>query len=326
MRGEKYVYNPHTLQFEKVKLSRKNLVLRAFMFLSAVVITAIIFTFLTSEYFPSPREKALRKELTQMEYQFLSMKDQTEKASKILQNLQNRDAKVHRVLFGMDPIDQGLWESGVGGHDPSSYLNHLKNSGSLRDIKEQVGKLEKQLYLQSKSLDTLEKLARTREDMIASIPSVKPVRIDKLERDVEQLSGFGIRLHPVHKINKMHQGIDFTAPAGTPIQSTGDGKVVKVENKSSGYGRSVTIDHGFGYVTLYAHMKDIVVRQGEKVTKGQKIGTIGNTGTSTGPHCHYEVHFNGKPVNPIHYCMDGLDPKEYQEMVEKASIANQSFD
>ncbi|MBX7163097.1 MAG: M23 family metallopeptidase [Saprospiraceae bacterium] len=296
------------------------------MFLSAVVITAIIFTFLTSEYFPSPREKALRKELTQMEYQFLSMKDQTEKASKILQNLQNRDAKVHRVLFGMDPIDQGLWESGVGGHDPSSYLNHLKNSGSLRDIKEQVGKLEKQLYLQSKSLDTLEKLARTREDMIASIPSVKPVRIDKLERNVEQLSGFGIRLHPVHKINKMHQGIDFTAPAGTPIQSTGDGKVVKVENKSSGYGRSVTIDHGFGYVTLYAHMKDIVVRQGEKVTKGQKIGTIGNTGTSTGPHCHYEVHFNGKPVNPIHYCMDGLDPKEYQEMVEKASIANQSFD
>lgn len=296
------------------------------MFLSAVVITAIIFTFLTSEYFPSPREKALRKELTQMEYQFLSMKDQTEKASKILQNLQNRDAKVHRVLFGMDPIDQGLWESGVGGHDPSSYLNHLKNSGSLRDIKEQVGKLEKQLYLQSKSLDTLEKLARTREDMIASIPSVKPVRIDKLERNVEQLSGFGIRLHPVHKINKMHQGIDFTAPAGTPIQSTGDGKVVKVENKSSGYGRSVTIDHGFGYVTLYAHMKEIVVRQGEKVTKGQKIGTIGNTGTSTGPHCHYEVHFNGKPVNPIHYCMDGLDPKEYQEMVEKASIANQSFD
>ena len=326
MRGEKYVYNPHTLQFEKVKLSRKNLVLRAFMFLCAVVITAIIFTFLTSEYFPSPGEKALRKELTQMEYQFLSMKDQTEKASKILQNLQNIDAKVHRVLFGMDPIDQGLWESGVGGHDPSSYLNHLKNSGSLRDIKEQVGKLEKQLYLQSKSLDTLEKLARTREDMIASIPSVKPVRIDKLERNVEQLSGFGIRLHPLHKINKMHQGIDFTAPAFTPIQSTGDGKVVKVENKSSGYGRSVTIDHGFGYVTLYAHMKDIVVRQGEKVTKGQKIGTIGNTGTSTGPHCHYEVHFNGKPVNPIHYCMDGLDPKEYQEMVEKASIANQSFD
>lgn len=240
------------------------------MFLSAVVITAIIFTFLTSEYFPSPREKALRKELTQMEYQFLSMKDQTEKASKILQNLQNRDAKVHRVLFGMDPIDQGLWESGVGGHDPSSYLNHLKNSGSLRDIKEQVGKLEKQLYLQSKSLDTLEKLARTREDMIASIPSVKPVRIDKLERNVEQLSGFGIRLHPVHKINKMHQGIDFTAPAGTPIQSTGDGKVVKVENKSSGYGRSVTIDHGFGYVTLYAHMKDIVVRQGEKLPKAKK--------------------------------------------------------
>lgn len=297
------------------------------MFFSAVVVTALVFYFLTSEYFPSPHEKALKKELTQMEYQFLLMKEQIERADKIIGNLQNRDAKMHRVLFGMDPIDAQVWEGGEGGHDPNFGISHLKYaSPSLKESKSLISKLEKQIFLQSKSLDTLEKLAKTREDMIASIPSVKPVRIDKLSKDVNYLSGFGIRLHPVHKINKMHQGIDFTAPIGTPIQSTGDGRVVKVENKGSGYGRSVVIDHGYGYQTLYAHMKEIIVRQGEKVKKGQQIGTIGNTGLSTGPHCHYEVHFNNKPVNPINYCMDGLTPKEYQEMVDQAETANQSFD
>ena len=326
MRSEKYIYNPQTLQFEKVKVSHKSLILKGFMFLSAVLVAASLFYILTSKYFPSPREKALLKEMSQMTYQADLMKDQIERASKIINNLQQRDAKVHRVLFGMDPIDPALWESGVGGHTPNNALGQFKYGGNLKDAKSYLDQLEKKIYLQSKSLDMLEKLAKTREDMILSIPSIKPVRIDKLDRDVQHLSGFGIRLHPLHKVNKMHQGIDFTAPAGTPIQSTGNGKVIKVENKNSGYGRSVTIDHGFGYVSLYAHMKDISVRIGEKVTKGQKIGTIGSTGTSTGPHCHYEVHFQGKPVNPIHYCMDGLDPAEYQEMVEKAEVANQSFD
>jgi murein DD-endopeptidase MepM/ murein hydrolase activator NlpD len=169
-------------------------------------------------------------------------------------------------------------------------------------------------------------MAKSREDMIASIPSIKPVRIDKLSKDMNLMSGYGIRLHPVHKVNKMHEGLDFTAPPGTPIQSTGNGRVIKVENKSSGYGRHVIIDHGFGYQTLYAHMKEIKIRQGTIVKKGQLIGTVGNTGTSTAPHCHYEVRYNKRPVNPIHYCMDDLSPQEYQELVEKASITNQSFD
>ncbi|MBK6699135.1 MAG: M23 family metallopeptidase [Saprospiraceae bacterium] len=327
MRSEKYEYNPQTLQFEKVKITKKSVLLRVFTFLSSVIVTTLLFYFMTSEYFPSPREKALKKEITQMDYQFLLMKDQLERANKVLTNLQNRDAKVHRVLFGMDPIDPSVWNGGVGGHDPYAWTSQLRNSsGTVKDAKQYLDKLERQIYLQSKSLDTIEKLTRTREDMIASIPSIKPVRLDHLSRGVQQLSGFGIRLHPVHKVNKMHAGIDFTAPEGTSIQSTGDGKVIRIENKPSGYGKSVLISHGFGYETLYAHMQSIKVREGQKVKKGEIIGTIGNTGTSTGAHCHYEVHFNKKPVNPIHYCLDGLTPLEYQEMVEKAEIANQSFD
>ena len=140
------------------------------------------------------------------------------------------------------------------------------------------------------------------------------------------LSGYGIRLHPVHKIKKFHKGIDFTAPRGTAIQATGNGVIQRVENRKNGYGRNVIIDHGFGYTTLYAHMQDVDVEVGDTVTKGQKIGTIGSSGTSTAPHLHYEVRINNRPVNPIDYCMDGLTPEEYKELVIRASIENQSFD
>lgn len=326
-KGEKYIYNQQTLQFEKVKISNKNLFFKVFMYISSVAVTALIFYFLTSEYFPSPKEKLLQKEMAQLEYNYQLMESHLERANKIVQNLQTRDAKVHRVLLGMDPIDQSIWNGGVGGHKQNQEFDHFNQSTStVKEANQFLKKLERQIYLQSKSLDTLEKLAKSREEMIQSIPSVKPVRIDHLDRQVQNLSGYGIRLHPVHKINKLHEGIDFTAPEGTPVQATGNGKIIKVEAKGSGYGKSILIDHGFGYQTLYAHMKEIKVRQGEKVKKGQNIGTVGSSGLSTGPHCHYEVRYNGRAINPIHYCMDGLSPKEYQEMAAQAAIANQSFD
>ncbi len=327
MRSEKYVYNPQTLQFEKVTRGGQYYLLRILGFLSAVIITTFLIYFFTSEFFPSPREKALKRELSQVEYQMLLMKDQLSLMDKVLSNVQKRDAQVHRVLFGMDPIDKDLWEGGIGGHDPNAIAQNMKYTGtSFKETKNMISKLERQLYLQTRSLDAIEKRMKDREDEFQSIPSIKPVRIDKLNRGVPQMSGFGIRLHPIHKISKMHEGIDFAAPSGTEIQATGNGRVVKIENKNSGYGRSILIDHGYGYQTLYAHMKEVKVRIGEHVKKGQLIGLIGSTGTSTAPHCHYEVRMNGRPVNPINYCMDGLSPEEYQEMVDIASTLNQSFD
>ena len=168
-------------------------------------------------------------------------------------------------------------------------------------------------------------MAEDKEKMLASIPSIKPVRSDKLNRGVKLLSGFGYRLHPIHKIRKMHQGIDFSAPRGTAIQATGDGVVEAVKYKKSGYGIHVIIDHGYGYKTLYGHMSKVDVQTGQKIKKGQKIGSVGSTGTSTAPHCHYEVHYKGKAVNPIDYVLDGLTPKEYQELVRLAELDNQSF-
>lgn len=326
-RSQKYIYNPHTLQFEKLKLTSTTYLYRIVGFASAVIVTTFLFYFFTSEFFPSPKEKALKKELSQVEFHLLSMQDRLKTMDKVLNNIQDRDAKVHRVMFGMDPIDKDLWDGGIGGHDPNAMMQGLKYAGkTFKETRSTISKLERHMYLQSKSLDTLEKQVKSREEEIMSKPSIKPVRIDKLNRGVNQMSGYGIRLHPIHKINKMHEGIDFAAPAGTAIQATGNGKVIKIENKKSGFGRSVLIDHGNDYQTLYAHMKEIKVREGEKVKKGQLIGLIGNTGTSTAPHCHYEVRHKGKPVNPIHFCMDQLSPLEYQEMVNMAASANQSFD
>ena len=231
------------------------------------------------------------------------------------------------MVFGMNPIDKGIWNGGTGGHPVQSGLVQYKNGGIVvSGTMERLEKLSRQIVMQSKSLDTIQRLADSKEKMMASMPSIKPVREDKLNRGITLLSGFGWRLHPIYKVRKFHKGIDFAAPEGTPIQATGDGRVVKIEKSNRGYGNSIIIDHGFGFQTLYGHMKVIDVKEGDLLKKGQRIGLVGDTGSSTAPHCHYEVHLRGTPVNPLQYCMDSLSPTEYQELVNAAEIANQSLD
>lgn len=327
MRKEKFVYNTQTLRYEKVVEPLKTKLLRVFGFLSAVVVAAIIIISITLTYFPSPKEKALNREIEQMQYQYIALNNQVELMTKVLDNVQDRDANVHRIIFGMDPIDNQVWNSGTGGHDQYSNLTQFKNTGALlMATQDKVELLGRQLTVQSKSLDTLANLAMDRENMLASIPAIKPVREDKLKRSIRALSGFGMRFHPIFKRRKMHTGIDFTAPKGTAIQASGDGKVVSIKNNRSGYGKHVIIDHGYGYKSLYAHMHTTDVSLGQKVKRGQKIGTVGSTGTSTAPHLHYEVIYKGKKVDPIHYCMDGLTPQQYQDLVNLAATSNQSFD
>lgn len=327
MRKEKFIYNTQTLRYEKVEESWGTRLLRIFGFVCAAVFTAFVFTLISHRYFPSPKEKALIKEIDQLKVELRNASGSIELMSDVLKNIQERDAYAHRMIFGVDPIDESVWEGGVGGHDKYEKFRQFRRSGEMMaSIQGRIDKLKWQMNLQSLSLDTITMLAKEKETMLAAMPSIKPVRSDKLARNVRLLSGFGRRIHPVYKVPKMHYGIDFTAPTGTAIQATGDGVVVRVENKRTGYGKNVVIDHGYGYKTLYAHMSRVDVKKGQKVTRGQQIGKVGSTGTSTAPHCHYEVHFKGKKVNPIHYCMDGLSPGEYQELVAAAETSNQSFD
>jgi len=326
MSREKYVFNTNTLQYEKVQTSWKTKTGKFLGFLALILICSFGFYTVAYTIIPTPKELAMKRELGQMEYQFSSISSDFEKMAGKLDQLHTKDTEVHRIIFGIDPIDESVWEGGTGGAE-DVYLTSFKNSDEfINSTKDRVEKLQYQLELHQNSLDTIFTLAKQREEKLLSIPSIKPIEEKKLKRNIRALSGYGIRIHPVHKVKKFHKGIDFTAPRGTGIQATGNGKVSKVEKRKSGYGRNVTIDHGFGYTTLYAHMDEVIVKKGDIVTKGQKIGTVGSTGTSTAPHLHYEVRINNKPVNPIDYCMDGLSPEEYKELVLRASKENQSFD
>lgn len=325
-RKEKFVYNIHTLTYEKVVIPLKTRIWQAFGFFSVVLVTSFAMLALLYSLFPSPREQELVREIEQMEYKYSQLDGQLDMMSKVLNNIQQRDANVHRAVFGMEPIDQDMWSAGVGGHETHPELAAFKYSGkTIAQTLERVDMLSRQMALQSKSLDTIQDLANNQQQMLASLPSVKPVREDKLQKSIGTLSGFGYRVHPVYKIRKFHAGLDFPARVGTAIQASGDGVVVEC-GWHSGYGNCVKISHGYGYQTLYGHMNKITVRAGERVKKGHKIGEVGDTGLSTAPHLHYEVHYKGNPINPINFCMDNLTPKEYQLMVNAANSANQSLD
>lgn len=326
MGREKFVYNSQTLQYEKVKVSLASRLLRIFGFMCAAVFTAFIFTIILHRYFPSPKEKMLMDEIKAMRAEYNELSKTIDVLSEALRNIQDRDAYAHRVIFGMDPIDEGVWEGGVGGHEQFEEYKQFKHSGDMMvSLRQRTEKLKRQMVIQSKSLDTIIQLANQKEEMLAAIPSIKPISNDKLKRNIHALSGFGRRIHPILKVPKLHEGIDFTAPTGTPIQATGNGKVVRAEYSKT-YGYVVMIDHGYGYKSLYAHMKKFAVDKGEEVVRGQTIGYVGNTGRSTAPHCHYEIHFKGRPIDPIGHCLDGLTVEEYELLVNAASQMNQSLD
>jgi murein DD-endopeptidase MepM/ murein hydrolase activator NlpD len=326
MSKERFAYNIHTLTYEKVVVPLKTRLWQAFGLFSVVLLTSVLLLSLLYTWFPSPREKEYLREIEQLEYKYAQMNSQFDVMSKVLTNIQERDANVHRSVFGMNPIDQDVWTGGIGGHEAHPELEAFKYSGkTVRNSIDKVEMLARQLALQSKSLDTIQQLANSQKNMLASIPSLKPVREDKLQKSMSQLSGFGYRLHPIHKIRKMHEGVDFPARTGTAIQASGDGVVIGAE-WHNGLGNCVKISHGYGYETVYGHMSKILVSKGTKVTKGMKIGEVGDTGLSTAPHLHYEVHYKGNPINPINFCMDKLTPVEYQMLVGNSNAANQSFD
>ncbi len=327
MGSNKYYFNSHTLQYEKAEKTLRQRIFRGLAIAVALLFTFSLLFVLVSRLIDTPEERDLKDKIEQMTMVMTDMGEEFDAMSMVLDNLHERDANIHKVMFGMEPVDNAMWNGGTGGAEKYTQFEQFDYNGEqLKAIKQKADKLKSQLALQSMSLDTLESLAVTRENKLNSIPSIKPVRADKLKRKIELLSGFGFRIHPIDKVRKMHYGIDFTAPTGTPIHATGKGTVIKVKKSKSGFGHHVKIDHGFGYVTLYAHMSTIDVKEGQEVQKGEVIGAVGNTGRSTAAHCHYEVHLNGSPVNPIYFCHDGLTPEEYEELVKKASVANHSFD
>ncbi|MFP4046814.1 MAG: M23 family metallopeptidase [Bacteroidales bacterium] len=319
----KYKYNPRTVRYEKVKLTWKDKLYRFLTYFSATILIAIMYNFVFSIFFDTPKEKGLQRENRQLKLQYELLNKRFALVENTLENLQQRDNSIYRVIFETDPIPASVREAGFGGTDRYENLKGFENSEIVVKTATRLDKLSKQLYVQSKSYDEIVDLAKNKEDMLASIPAIMPISNRDLTRTA---SGFGWRIHPIYKIKKFHQGMDFTAPTGTEIYATGDGVVEKVKNSLRGYGKHVVVNHDFGYKTLYAHLNDFNVRRGQRVKRGDVLGYVGNTGLSTAPHLHYEVQKDDSAVNPIHYYFNDLTPEQYEKMIVISSNSGQTFD
>ncbi|MFN3528335.1 MAG: M23 family metallopeptidase [Bacteroidia bacterium] len=318
----KYYYNASKLKYEKVEMSWKRLLLRIFGFLSATAVFAFVIIAIAYTYLDSPKEKQLKREISQLELQYKLMNQKLDLMDKALGDLQNRDDNIYRVVFEAEPIPENTRRAGFSGNDYRQLQNY-SNSQLMIETANRVNTLAKQLYIQSKSYDEVVSMVKDKSALLAAIPAIQPVS----NKDLTRIgSGFGYRIDPIYKTIKMHEGIDFTAPMRTEIYATGDGKVVEIKRLDKGYGNAVIIDHGYGYKTLYAHMSRFNVRLGQKVSRGEVIGFVGNTGKSTAPHLHYEVIKDGVKVNPVNFFYNDISPDQYDLLIQNASIVNQAFD
>jgi murein DD-endopeptidase MepM/ murein hydrolase activator NlpD len=281
------------------------------------IIIALAYTFLDS-----PKEKQLKREINSLSLQYKILQSRVKQMDVVMEDLQERDDNIYRVIFEANPIPLDVRKAGFGGVNRYKSLDNYDYSNLMIETTKKIDRLSKEIYVQSKSYDELAKVVNSKGKMMASIPAIQPIDSRKLRGAI---SGFGYRMHPIYKIRKMHEGLDFAAPIGTPIYATGDGVIIAA-GVERGYGNRIMINHGYGYVTKYAHMSRFKVRGGARIKRGDIIGYVGNTGASTGPHCHYEVYKNGKPINPINFFFNDLSPSEYVTMLEIASRENQSLD
>lgn len=320
----KYYYDTETCKYERVRVKSQDVVLNFLGLTSFIFIMAVGLVLLYNKYFTSPNEVMLQNEVAELEYYYEDLQNEVERINQILGALEKRDDDVYRIVLGAEPIDASIRNAGIGGTDRYSEIREkdFKRRDLVVDLKEKIDKLKRKMYIQSKSYDELLQTAVRKEEMFAAIPAIQPISNQEL---IRLASGFGWRIHPIYKVKKLHTGIDFSAPIGTPVYATADGEVKNVKVRFSGYGKFIEIDHGFGYHTRYAHLHDFNVKQGQKVKRGELIAYVGNTGMSTAPHLHYEVLKNGKKINPIHYFFNDLNPKEYEKIIELASIENQSL-
>jgi len=319
----KYKFNPSTLNFEKISYGIRDYTLSALRYLFAGLVIGAIGVVLYASFFKDPETARLSREVKFLKGQIAELNDQIDTLELFVTDLQEKDDNVYRSIFGAEPYPEHLRKGGIGGSDRYRDLRGFVNSEDIIETQKRINRLQRALVSQSKSFEEVYELAKSKDTMLKCIPAIQPVS----NKDLKRLaSGFGMRIHPIYKIAKMHTGLDFTADIGTEIYATGDGVVESIESKYSGYGQHVIINHGFGYESLYAHMSRVAVRPGQKVRRGQIIGYVGNTGTSTGPHLHYEVMKNGEKVDPSFYFYSDITPEQYEDMLKRSANAKQSFD
>ena len=319
-----YRFNPHTLRYETVFVSLKERVRRISFNVLFGVVLGVVIVIVGLQFMDSPKERAMKRELAQYRRQTRLLGDRVDRAEKVLVDLEERDDVLYRTIFESEPVSADERHSGIGGVERYAEFDGMESGELLKSTTMKVDDITKRLYVESKSLDELYGMARKKSERMASMPAIMPIAKDRCK----VVSGFGMRFHPILKYRRLHSGIDLTARQGTPVYATGDG-VVRVAGRNpqgyGGYGVVAVVDHGFGFMTLYAHMASVKVRVGQHVKRGEQLGTVGSTGMSSGSHLHYEVIQNGKKVDPVYYFYNDLSPEEYEEVLELARQENQSM-
>ena len=319
---KKYKINPDTLELERIDHGIGYWLRQTGLYIMGGVVIGVIFLYLFLIFFPSPREKQLIREKEALSTQLENLNRQVDQMQIVMTDLQQRDDNLYRVLFGAEPIPLSIRQGTKRKIEYYEQLSRMTNKQLSADLALKVDILEKEIYVQAKSYDEVLDMAKNQEIRMENIPAIHPV----LNKDLKRVaSGYGMRIDPVYHVRKFHQGMDFTAPTGTEVFATGNAKV-KFAGWKQGYGNTVILDHGYGYETLYAHLYKALVRKGQKVRRSDIIALVGNSGKSTGPHLHYEVRLNGRPVDPRNYYFYDLSPEEYDQMIQLSNNFGQMLD
>jgi murein DD-endopeptidase MepM/ murein hydrolase activator NlpD len=323
MKKIKYFYNTNTLRYEKLVTPLRVKLLRVFGFFSSLLVSSALVIWVYTKFIPRPtdQESKIRLELMKDNYNMLNEKVKT--LQQQMADLEKRDNEVYRSIFEANPLPDSARAKFSEKKKEIDKVNVMSDDLLGKEIAGTLNNISARVAYQVNSYKQIEKLINNQENKLASIPAIQPVSNKDLTRIA---SGFGYRIHPIYGIPKMHSGLDFTATQGTPIYATGDGRVTEA-GFGTGKGNHVIINHGYGYETVYMHMVRIKAREGQLVKRGQVIGWVGSTGASTGPHCHYEVHINGRPVDPVYFFFNDLNAEQYDRLLKLAATGSaKSFD
>ncbi len=322
MRKVYYIYNPRTRTYDRVYPTMRQRALSILRRLFEGMGLGAGFFLLLFWLLGTPSEKALRIENSRMQAQYKVLSNRLDEALEVMQDLQQRDDNLYRVVLQADPISDAIRLGGYGKTNRYRDLMDMANADLVINTTQKTDLLVKQIYIQSKSFDEVVALCKDHDEMLKCIPAIQPVSNKNLKHTA---SGFGVRIDPIYQTPKFHGGMDFSANTGTPVYVTGDGTVTSADWET-GYGNIIEVDHGFGYRTRYAHLSAMDVRRGQRVQRGEVIGKVGSSGKSTGPHLHYEVLVNGHKVNPVNYYFMDLSAEDYDKMIQMAANHGKVFD
>ena len=319
----KYYYNTNTLRYEKLETPLRVKLLRIFGFVAAAFVTAALISYVAFQFIGSPKEKILQRQNANLRDKYEVLEEELESIRQQMQELEKRDNNVYRSIFEANPIPDSARARELEIQQEIAAVAKMEDNELVNSIVNSLTNISSRIKAQMASYQEIDKLIQNKELLLSHTPAIQPVSNKDLTRVA---SGFGYRIDPIYKTTKMHAGIDFTAPQGTPIYATADGRVSTAGNTGNGYGNHVIVNHGYGYETLYGHMVRVKARNGQVVKRGEVIGWVGSTGKSTGPHLHYEVHKNGTKIDPVYFFYNDLSPEQFDLILKRAAASNQSFD